>query len=535
LVFSGEHFADESEIQGLRADGHQCPCKNASYLVHFYEREGPRFFEKLNGVFCGLLLDLRERKAIVFNDRFGLSRVYWHETGDAFYFASEAKALLAVLPSLRQLDARGLGEFLSCGCPLQGRTIFSGVQLLPPATMWTSYPAQPLRKDVYFDRKTWENQPPLSPADYYSTLKETFSAIMPRYLNGKLPIGLSLTGGLDSRMILAEMNSSTPCYTFSGMYRESSDVRIAREAARICRHPYQTVPISSDFFGQFPALAAHCVECSDGTMDVTGAVELYANRLARTIAPVRLTGNYGSEILRGNVAFRPSPSLDSVFTGDVASTFCEAAATYAAERQGPLVSFIAFKQTPWHHFARFSVEQSQLVVRSPFLDKDIVPLAYHAPDDLPENKRISLRMIAERKAELGGLATDRGSSQSPWLVPPKMWAWCQEFMPRAEYVYDYGMPQWLAKVDHVLSPLHFDRLFLGRQKFYHFRSWYKNELADYVQQVLLDSRTLGRPYLNWQRVEQIVTEHVGGHGNHTNVIHKLLTLELIQRQLVERQ
>ena len=100
---------------------------------------------------------------------------------------------------------------------------------------------------------------------------------------------------------------------------------------------------------------------------------------------------------------------------------------------------------------------------------------------------------------------------------------------RAEYAYDYGMPQWLARVDHVCSPLHLERLFLGRHKLLHFRVWYRDKLAEYVRQMLLDPLTLSRPYLNRKSVEVVVEGHLKGDRNHTTEIHKLLTLELLHR------
>jgi asparagine synthase (glutamine-hydrolysing) len=97
------------------------------------------------------------------------------------------------------------------------------------------------------------------------------------------------------------------------------------------------------------------------------------------------------------------------------------------------------------------------------------------------------------------------------------------------------MPQWVAEIDHALSPLHLERLFLGRHKFYHFRVWYRDTLANYVREMLLDSRTLSRPYLERKGVEEIVSGHLKGNRNHTSAIHKLLTLELIHRQFLDSE
>jgi len=96
------------------------------------------------------------------------------------------------------------------------------------------------------------------------------------------------------------------------------------------------------------------------------------------------------------------------------------------------------------------------------------------------------------------------------------------------------MPQWLASVDRFLAPLRIERVFLGRHKFYHFRVWYRDRLADYVQKVLLDPLSLSRPWLRGNVVRKIVSDHVSGKANHTISIHNLLTVELTRRQLVER-
>jgi asparagine synthase (glutamine-hydrolysing) len=538
LVFSGEHFADRTEVEKFRAQGHDCAKNNASYLIHLYEESGSRFFELLNGCFSGVLVDLREKKVVLFNDRYGLNRIYYHESAEGFYFASEAKALLKVLPQLRRLDMASLGEFFSCGCALQNRTLFFGVSLLPGGSMWTFRPQQQAKKEVYFKREIWENQPLLSAAEYYEKLRDTFRRVLPRYFSTKQRVGLSLTGGLDSRMILAWAPCAPfklECYTFGGPYRECSDVRIARLVAKASQQYHSVIPLNSKFFAEFPALAKRSVFFTDGAMDVSGAAGLFVNRMAREVAPVRLTGNYGDQILRGHVAFKPSPLCQAIFDGQFVPLIQKATATYSREKQERRTSFVAFKQVPWHHYAMFALEQTQLTVRSPYLDNDLVGLVYQAPPEMSDSVDLALRMIGDGDAALAGIPTDRGVVGSNGLVANKIRSLYQEFTIRAEYVYDYGMPQWLAKVDHVFDRWHLERLFLGRHKFYHFRVWYRDQLAKYVQDVLLDHRTLNRSYLDGRQVSRVVGAHTKGEQNYTLEIHKLLTSELIQRQLVERK
>lgn len=536
LIFCGEHFAQLDEVEELRAAGHECSTSStAAFLVHSYEEKGSEFVQSLNGTFHGVVIDLRKKIIVLFNDRYGLGRIYYHEAPDAFYFAAEAKALLCVVPQLRRLDMRSLGEFFSCGCALQNRTLFEGISLLSPGSVWTFRPGQPIQKDSYSRKDEWEHLPQLSADDYYQRLKETFTRILPRYFNGRQSVALSLTGGLDSRMIMAaapRSSESMPCYTFGGVYRDCEDVKVGRQVAGLCRQPHDVIKVDRSFFPEFFQAARRCVYITDGAMDVSGAVGIFVNRKAREFGLIRMTGNYGSEILRLNVAFKPMPLDPSMMNPELAKSARDAAATYAGERNGNLRSFIAFKQVPWHHYCRFAEESSQLTIRSPYLDNELVRLAYQAPPGLLLHKQLALRFCSDLKPALQGAPTDRGVLRRPAFVPEKAYQLWKERWPKAEYYFDYGMPQWLAKVDRVLAPLHLERLFLGQQKYYHFRTWYRRELAPTVREVLLDPATLRRPYLNTSRVEQMVDAHTKGTGNYTLEIHKLLTSEFIQRYLI---
>lgn len=535
LLFAGESLLDGSDLTDLQARGHVFDPHNASCLVHLYEETGDGFFSKLNGTFTGLLIDLRRKEVVLFNDRYGLGRIYYHEAKNGFYFASEAKALLKLFPHLRKVDLRSLGEYFGCGSVLQDRTLFAGVALLPPASAWTFGAGQAPRRKTYFDRKTWESQAPLSADEYYAKLKTTFARILPRYLSNGERVAMSLTGGLDSRMIMAWTNGDSAklaCYSHFGMFNKCADARIGQRVAEACGRPHRLVQVGPEFCSEFPVLAMRTVYITDGVMEVNGAAGLYANRIAKDIAPVRMTGNYGGEVLRGLVTLAPAKLRNPYFAGDFRKVIAEGVDTLAEERRVPRTSFIVFKQVPWHHYSRFTLESSQWTIRSPYLDNELVALAYQAPPDMRTHQRLAERLITDGNASLGAFPTDRGPLGRRGLLG-RLGEKYQELTFKADYAYDYGMPQWLAKVDRVLSPLHMERLFLGRHKYYHFRYWYRNQLAPFVKDVLLDSRALTRPYVDGERVKHIVNAHVTGHGNYTVEITSLLTAELMHRQLIE--
>ncbi len=514
---------------GVWLSGELCPAVAAESLLRHYNDVGESCLEGLNGRFGGAIVDTAQGKFILFTDRFGLGRIYFYEDEEAFYFSSRVRSLLRVIPQARELDQRSLAEFCSCGCVLQNRTLFRGISILPPAACWTFSRDGDTSRGSYFDSSTWENQTPLSGADYDQALKSVFAEIMPPYLEGA--VGMSLTGGLDGRMIMAWAKAppgQLPCYTFGGSYRESNDVRVARRVAEVCHQPHTVIQVGSDFLSSFSELAEESIRLSDGTMDVAGAVEIYVNRKAREIAPIRLTGNYGSEILRGTIAFKPGVLNDELYVDEFLAAGRVATLTYEQEAKANRRSFIAFKQVPWHHFARLSLEESQLTVRTPFLDNALVALTFRTPAHAAISNEPSLRLIAAGNHALAAIPTDRGVSYSKTAAN-----YFELLRVKAEYAFDYGMPQWLAATDRRLSRLHLERFFLGRHKFAHFRVWYRNQLADYVREILLDPRSLARPYLQRGAVAKIVEEHVSGRRNYTREIHQLLSLELLQRIFID--
>lgn len=530
LVLSGEEFPEPATVGRLGSNG-----KAASYLVRMSERD-PSFPAGLNGRFHGLLTDRNRGTATLFNDRYGMHRIYYHESPEAFYFAAEAKAILAVRPELRSIDPRGLGEFVACGCVLENRSIFKGIGVLPPASAWVFQRGSLERKGSYFQPREWEEQAPLAPEAYYEELRSVFSRNLPRYFDGGEKVGMSLTGGLDTRMIMAWHKSSPgslPCFSFGGTYRDNQDVLIARQVARVCQQPHHVIPVGGEFLSRFSRYAERTVYLTDGCADVSRSPDLYANEQVREVAPIRMTGNYGGEVMRRVRAFKPMQPTSGLFRPELLTQIDVAKQTYAGLLPGHALSFAVFRQAPWHHYGLLALEQTQVSTRSPYLDNDFVRTVFRAPASACVTNDVCLRLIADGDAAMRKIRTDRGLAGNGNRLTAAGLRQLLEFTFKAEYAYDYGMPQWVARLDHLLSPFRLERLFLGRHKFYHFRVWYRDSLSRYIREVLLDPRTLSRPYLEGKALETMVQGHLKGDRNYTTAIHKVLTLELIHRLFVD--
>jgi len=535
LVFAGEEFPEPGTAERLNERGHDLDVAGPSYLTHLYE-EDSSFPAGLNGRFHGLLTHRSRGTAMLFNDRYGMHRIYYHESKDAFYFAAEAKAILAVRPELRRIDPRGVGEFIACGAVLENRTLFEGIQALPPASAWVFRNGSLERKGSYFHPGEWEDQETLDPESYYREFREVFTQNLPRYFNGHERIAMSLTGGLDTRMIMAWQKSqpgSLPCYTFGGMFRDCQDVTLSRQVASMCEQPHQVIRVGKEFLARFPHYAERAVYLTDGCVDVGRAPDVYLNERAREIAPVRMTGNLGGEVLRRVRTLKPVEPLPGLFHPELLSYIHQAGETYAGLLRENPVSFAVFKQSPWNHYGILALEQTQLSLRTPFLDNDLVRTVFRAPESALASNEDSLRLIADGKRELLRISTDRGLAGERGRLSGAAYRGFLELLFKAEYAYDMGMPQGVARIDHAFSAFHLERLFLGRHKVFHFRIWYRDALAGYVREMLLDPRSLGRPYVERKRLEEVVRGHLKGDRNYTNEFHKVLTLELIHRLFLD--
>jgi asparagine synthase (glutamine-hydrolysing) len=534
LIFSGEEYPEPGVVGRLRECGHSVDGKGLSYLVHVYE-DDQDFPRSLNGMFHGVVTNRTLGTATLFNDRFGMHRLYYHESPDTFYFASEAKAILAVRDDLRETDPQGLGEFVSLGCVLENRTLFRGIRVLPGGSAWVFRDGSLQERHTYFRPREWEEQSALDPESYYRELRDVLSRNLPRYFNGGEPIGMTLTGGLDTRVIMAWQKHaprSLPCYTFGGTVRDCRDVVLARQVASLCKQSHEVIQVGDNFLKRFPHYAERSVYLTEGGVDVYRASDLYVSEKAREIAPVKIVGTYGSEIVRHDVMFKPASLLPGLFTSEFDTYTAQARSTYARVRRDHPVTFAAFRQSPWYHHGILSLERTQLTVRSPYLDNDFVRTVFRAPQASNKSADVRLRLIGDGNPALGQIRSDRGVGGQPG-ISSTVARNLLEFTFKAEYAYDYGMPQWLAKIDNTLAPLHLERLFLGRHKFSHYRLWYRDSLAEYVRQILLDPQTLSRPYIDRRGVEAVVEGHTTGTRNYTTEIHKLLTLELLQRSFFD--
>jgi asparagine synthase (glutamine-hydrolysing) len=533
LIMVGESYSDNGRPISPEATG--VGRANAHRLLHLYEESEDEFLASLNGWFCGVIINLGTRKITLFNDRYGMNRIYFYEGEDEFIFASEAKSLLRVRPTLRAIEPGALAEFLRFNCVMGNKSLFKGVSLLPPGSSWVFAENAVPEKKSYFDFTAWEEQPVLKPDEFYEKFDETVSRVFPRYLVGSSRVALSLTSGLDTRVILAaagDEKRELPCYTFGGLWGDTFDIRRARELAAICSQPHEVIRISEQFLHEFSSYAEKSVYISDGTHDAFGAHDVFFNQIARKIAPIRLTGKFGSEVVRTRRMI-PSGDFPRHLVQNWLVPFLDEAPLFdqISQKIHPLTRVVS-EEIPWYEFGRVAVEQSQVVLRTPYMDNELVKLMYRAPHVLRSSRGLQVGYLKRKTPELANLPTNMGRMTNDGQLMGKVTYGLFWALFKAEYIYLFPTPHWLTRVDRKLEKLKLERIIVGRQKFEAYRIWIKTHLAESIRDTLLDPRAQCTDFFDKASVRRVVDRHTAGTHNYLNEINKMLTIELICSSLL---
>lgn len=305
IVFNGEIYNHAELRPELEARGHRYRTRSdTETILHLYEEEGDACVERLQGMFAFAVWDGRRRRLLLARDRLGIKPLYYTLTDHELIFASEIKAILAagVVPRLRQ-DL--LTEFLANRFVSGQETLFAGVQRLRPGHVLTWSLADGLRQRQY-----WQLPERAAPdgglREAAADLRQRLQQVVRSHLMSDVPLGLFLSGGIDSAGLLAVMAAivEQPVRTFAVGFDdpEANELGFARLAAARAGALHREVVVSPDeFWGALPRLAWH----EDEPIAFPSSVPLYfVSRLASDHVKVVLTGEGADELFLGYNRYR---------------------------------------------------------------------------------------------------------------------------------------------------------------------------------------------------------------------------------------
>jgi asparagine synthase (glutamine-hydrolysing) len=208
-----------------------------------------------------------------------------------------------------------------------------------------------------------------------------------------------------------------------------------------------------------------------------------------------------------------------------------AAASNAAPLTHP-VTQAAFEEIPQHLFGTLAAARSVLTVRTPYLDNELVRLAYAAPALARRSAQSAMHLIAHWDPELARIPTDRGLIPASPAGGQALRRLFEAVAFKLDYLDKEGLPGRLCGLEPALRGL--SKLgILGRHKFLAYRRWFRVELAPYVRGVLSDPRTARMPYWDGGSLASLAEDHISGRRNCLKEIHAVLTLEAVQRVLID--
>src|SRR5215470_11112308 len=303
IVFNGEIYNHAELRADLEKRGHQYRTRSdTETIVHLYEEYGSECVKHLRGMFALVIWDRRKRVLFAARDRMGIKPFYYRWDGKSFLFGSEIKAILEYPGVDAEFDRSTLGEYLAFGYITGPQTMYTGIRkLMPGHTLELGERAgEPLIKQ-YWDLAVKDDATPLSREFYLRTYREKLESAVSSHLMSDVPLGVFLSGGLDSSAVaaLTAKIRGDKIQTFAVGYGEEefSELPYARQVAAHIRSDHHEVRLSrEEFFDSLPRLIWH----EDEPIVWPSSVSLYyVARLARERVVVVLTGEGSDETLAG--------------------------------------------------------------------------------------------------------------------------------------------------------------------------------------------------------------------------------------------
>lgn len=311
IVYNGEIYNHAELRAGLEAKGHRYRTRSdTETIVHLYEEYGRDCVKHLRGMFAFAIWDRRKRVLFAARDRLGIKPFYYRWDGKAFLFGSEIKTILADPGIAAEFNRGTLAEYLAFGYITGPETMFAGIRkLMPGHTLELSERGEPRfeqpRIERYWDLTTEVDREPQSHEYYVRTYRELLEDAVGSHLMSDVPLGVFLSGGLDSSAVAALTTKirGDQIQTFAVGYgagygeEEFSELSYARQVATHIRSDHHEVRLSrEEFFSSLPQLIWH----EDEPVVWPSSVSLYhVARLARERVTVVLTGEGSDETLAG--------------------------------------------------------------------------------------------------------------------------------------------------------------------------------------------------------------------------------------------
>ena len=307
IIFNGEIYNHADYRPGLEARGHvyKTNCDTET-ILHLYEEHGQRCVEHLRGMFAFAIWDQRRAELFIARDRLGVKPLYYAHTDDgSLYFGSEIKVLLEASAVKPEINYQVLPDYLGNHAPSGEHTLYRGIKRLLPGHTLIWRDGKVVVKE-FWDLRFVSDHHSRTDREYINEWTELFEESIRLRLMADVPLGMFLSGGIDSSAIAAVMSRmvSEPIKTFSVGFaeREANELEYARTVALAFKTEHHEVVVTPhQFFSALPTLVWH----EDEPIAHPSSVPLFfVSKLAAQHVKVVLTGEGSDEMLGGYARYR---------------------------------------------------------------------------------------------------------------------------------------------------------------------------------------------------------------------------------------
>jgi asparagine synthase (glutamine-hydrolysing) len=563
IVYNGEVYNHPALKAELEQSGTRYRTRSDTETVlRLLERDGTGAVQRLRGMFALALWDRQERQLLLVRDRYGVKPLYYvHQRDGSLIFASEIKALLPALPGRPGLNLDALPDFLANHAPSGEDTLFKGVRRLAPGhtLVWKDGLVTIQR---YWDLPVGDalrGPPPGSPAEraLVDEYLERFTEAVRIRLMSDVPLGMFLSGGIDSAAITATMAGLVrePIRTFSVAFaeREANELSYARMVATQYRTAHHEVVVTpEEFFATLPRLVWH----EDEPIAHPSSIALYfVSRLAAERVKVVLTGEGSDETLAGYNRYRVT-EFNSRFGAMYARTVPAGIRRGLSRTLAALPVTSRLRQKAARTFLMRGADLDDL-----YFDNFAVFGRQAQQDLLAPELRSALGLVDPYAAYHAALARVAGKPLVSQLLYADSKTYLHELLMKQDQMsmaasiesrvpfLDHPLTEWLATVPQnlklrgtttkwILREAMRDKLpaaILERRKMgfpVPVGSWLRGEWRPLLDEYVTGGRARERGLFSHAVVERVVAEHLAG-VNHSERLWALLTFEIWARVFLD--
>jgi asparagine synthase (glutamine-hydrolysing) len=559
IVFNGEIYNHQSVRAELENAGHRYKTRSdTETIVHAYEQWGDGAVEHLRGMFAFAIWDAPARRLLLARDRLGVKPLYWTIAHGRLLFASEIKAILESGLVRPEPNEEALPELLGTRYLAGTETLFKGIHRLQPGhTLVFEHGTVVIRRYWDIPAGPSDELAALSERDLIHRFRELLEEAVRIRLMADVPLGMFLSGGLDSSAIAGIMAGmiDRPLQTFSVAFKQRafSELDYARQvSSAIKADAHEIVIDDEDFFGALPRLIWH----EDEPIAHPSSVPLYfVSALARERVKVVLTGEGSDELLAGYgkypralVNWRAATAYGTV-PGALRRWIADTVVPKLPGQAGRYAkrSFLAMPRTPeamfFDNFAAIGLRRQSVLLAPSFAELATPDRAYGASRtffDAPNGRSTTLDRLlyTDMKTYLVELLMKQDQMSMAASIESRV-----PFLDHRLVEFAAGLPtrmklrgfrtKWILReaVRDILPATILTRKKMGFPV--PFGVWMQGAWNDVARDVLLDTRSRQRGIIDAGAVERLLAAHAAGVADGADAIWSLLNLELWYRTHID--